>query len=74
MFVLLSLIILFILFSQLVGHTVTFYFQDALTNIKYKWPVGFFCYFRFDPTCLFSDAVCPLFYENCQYCLYDYFT
>lgn len=42
MFVLLSLIILFILFSQLVGHTVTFYFQDALTNIKYKWPVGFF--------------------------------
>ena len=42
MFVLLSLIILFILFSQLVGHTVTFYFQDVLTNIKYKWSIGFF--------------------------------
>ena len=34
MFVLLSLIILFILFSQLVGHTVTFYFQDALTILN----------------------------------------
>lgn len=42
MFVLLLLIILFVLFSQLVGHAVTFYFPDALTNIKYKWPIGFF--------------------------------
>lgn len=42
MFVLLLLIILFVLLSQLVGHAVTFYFPDALTNIKYKWPIGFF--------------------------------
>lgn len=42
MFVLLLLIILFVLLSQLVGHAVTFYFPNALTNIKYKWPIGFF--------------------------------
>lgn len=42
MFVLVLLIILFALFSQLVGHAVAFYFPDALTNIKYKWPIGFF--------------------------------
>ena len=42
MFALLLLIIIFILLSQLVGHTVTFYFSNALANIKYKWPIGFF--------------------------------
>ena len=47
MFVLLLLIIIFVLLSQLVGHAVTFYFPNALANIKYKWPIGFFVILAF---------------------------
>ena len=39
---LLLLIILFVLYSQLVGQTAYFYFPEILGKIKYKWPIGFF--------------------------------
>ena len=39
---LLLLIILFVIYSQLVGQMVYFYFPEILGKIKYKWPIGFF--------------------------------
>lgn len=39
---LLLLIILFVLYSQLVGQAAYSYFPEILGKIKYKWPIGFF--------------------------------
>ena len=39
---LLLLIILFVIYSQLVGQMAYFYFPEILGKIKYKWPIGFF--------------------------------
>ena len=39
---LLLLIILFVIYSQLVGQMAYFYFPEILGKVKYKWPIGFF--------------------------------